>query len=246
MVVAGAVLGLLGSFWALFSVLRQTLAVVFGPGRVAVDELVTAISAAAALVLLVWVALGLLVSVLAVIPGPWGAASRMLQDHVAPNAVRRWAALLLGAAIASSIAPAGAAATLPPSTIAAPAPAPEWIALSEPSMSTTAESETPAPAPTWTPAPTRALPPVTLTTPRQDASADQPDAHEITVRRGDTLWDLAAAHLPAEATDAEVAATWQRWYAENRHVIGPDPDLILPGQILLVPAQEGASSGVSP
>ena len=69
------------------------------------------------------------------------------------------------------------------------------------------------------------------------------DTEDDTVRRGDTLWDLAAAHLPAEATDAEISASWQQWYLENRAVIGPDPDLILPGQILSVPAQERA--GVS-
>ena len=237
-------LGLIAASWALLSVLRQTSAVIFGPGRAAVDELVTAISAAAALVLLVWVALGLLVSVLAVIPGPWGAASRHLQDYIASTAIRRWAALLLGAAIASTIAPAGAAATLPTSTISAPAP--EWVALGERSLPSFEANEPPAPAPTWTPAPTRALPPVTLTTQRQEPSAAEPGAHEITVRRGDTLWDLAAAHLPAEAPDAEIAAAWQQWYAENRAVIGPDPDLILPGQILTAPAREGASSGVSP
>jgi nucleoid-associated protein YgaU len=33
-----------------------------------------------------------------------------------------------------------------------------------------------------------------------------------------------------------VAASWPRWYAANRRVIGADPDLILPGQILRPPA----------
>lgn len=238
-VVTGVLLGLVMSVWALLSVLRETSAVILGPGRTAVDELVTAISAAAALALLVWVALGLLVSVLAVIPGPWGALTASVQDHVAPAAVRRWAALLLGAAIASTITPAGATATLPVSSVSTPAaPAPGWSTLDEVSRSGSA-----APAPDWTPAPTRDLPPVSLTTPRQSAD---PAQHEVTVRRGDTLWDLAAAHLPAEATDAEIATSWQQWYVTNRAVIGPDPDLILPGQVLTVPADESATEQVSP
>lgn len=238
-VVSGVVLGLVATFWALLSVLRETAAVIFGPGRAAVDELVTAISAAAALVLLVWVAIGLLVSVLAAIPGPWSAASSHLQDYVAPATVRRWAALLLGATIVSTITPAGAAATLPTSSVSAPAPG--WVTDES---STTSTDETEAPAPAWTPALTRSLPSVSLTTPRPTPT--DTEAHEVTVRRGDTLWDLAAAHLPTEATDAEIAASWQRWHLENRDVIGSDPDLILPGQILTVPTHEPASAEVSP
>ena len=58
----------------------------------------------------------------------------------------------------------------------------------------------------------------------------------MTVRRGDTLWDLAARGLGPAASDAEIAAEWPRWYAANRDVVGADPDLLLPGQQLLAPA----------
>jgi hypothetical protein len=69
-------------------------------------------------------------------------------------------------------------------------------------------------------------------------------AETVTVQRGDTLWSIAAAHLarrlgsPAGAGpgDAEVAAEWPRWYEANRSVIGPDPGVILPGQLLRPPA----------
>lgn len=57
----------------------------------------------------------------------------------------------------------------------------------------------------------------------------------VTVRPGDTLWDLAAAHLPAGASDTDVAAAWPRWHAANLAVVGADPDLIHPGQVLVVP-----------
>lgn len=63
-----------------------------------------------------------------------------------------------------------------------------------------------------------------------------PEQDEIVVRRGDTLWDLAARTLPVTATDAEIATEWPRWYAANTDVVGPDPDLLVPGQRLRVPA----------
>jgi resuscitation-promoting factor RpfA len=58
----------------------------------------------------------------------------------------------------------------------------------------------------------------------------------VLVRRGDTLWAIAARHLPARAGDADVAAAWPAWFAANRDRIGPDPDLIRPGTHLRVPA----------
>ena len=57
----------------------------------------------------------------------------------------------------------------------------------------------------------------------------------VVVRTGDTLWDLAGRTLPAAAGTAEVAERAQRLYALNRAVIGPDPDLIRPGQHLRLP-----------
>jgi hypothetical protein len=57
----------------------------------------------------------------------------------------------------------------------------------------------------------------------------------VTVRTGDSLWSIAAAHLGNDATAARIAAEWPRWYAENRRVVGDDPTLILPGQRLRPP-----------
>jgi hypothetical protein len=57
----------------------------------------------------------------------------------------------------------------------------------------------------------------------------------LVVRRGDTLWALAEHDLPAPATARQVTARWHAVYRRNRGVIGPDPDLILPGQVLSLP-----------
>ncbi|MGG5171207.1 LysM peptidoglycan-binding domain-containing protein [Pseudarthrobacter sp. J1738] len=53
---------------------------------------------------------------------------------------------------------------------------------------------------------------------------------------GDSLWSLAARHLPAGASDAEIAAEWPRWFQLNREVVGEDPNLLLPGTVLWIPA----------
>ena len=59
---------------------------------------------------------------------------------------------------------------------------------------------------------------------------------EVVVHRGDSLWSLVADHLGPAASDAEVARAWPDWWQHNRDVIGDDPDTLLPGQTLLVPA----------
>lgn len=60
---------------------------------------------------------------------------------------------------------------------------------------------------------------------------------EVVVRRGDTLWSIAARQLPAGAGAAEIAEAWPELYAANREVVGENPSLIRPGQRLLVPAE---------
>ncbi len=57
----------------------------------------------------------------------------------------------------------------------------------------------------------------------------------VVVRPGDTLWHLAAAGLPAHATAARVCERVVLLHHLNRDVIGPDPDLIRPGQRLVLP-----------
>jgi nucleoid-associated protein YgaU len=55
------------------------------------------------------------------------------------------------------------------------------------------------------------------------------------VRSGDTLWTLAERRLGPRATPARTVRAWPQWYAANHRVIGPDPDLIRPGQLLQAP-----------
>ncbi len=69
------------------------------------------------------------------------------------------------------------------------------------------------------------------------AAAPDPAASvpTVLVRAGDCLWSLAAADLGPRATTGSVEARWRAIYRLNRSVIGPDPDLILAGQRLVLP-----------
>lgn len=64
----------------------------------------------------------------------------------------------------------------------------------------------------------------------------------VVVRPGDTLWAIAARRLPTGAPASAIAAAWPGWYAANRHLIGPDPDRLLPGQRLTPPSPSPGGS----
>jgi hypothetical protein len=57
----------------------------------------------------------------------------------------------------------------------------------------------------------------------------------VVVQPGDNLWRLAEVRLPGSARAPEIARRVELLHRANREVIGPDPDLILPGQRLVVP-----------
>jgi LysM domain len=74
--------------------------------------------------------------------------------------------------------------------------------------------------------------------PRERPAGQEPAV--VVVRPGDTLWQLARADLaragPAPATDVRaVVERVREIYDANRAVIGPDPDVIRPGQRLRMP-----------
>lgn len=60
-------------------------------------------------------------------------------------------------------------------------------------------------------------------------------ASAVVVRRGDTLWSIAAHRLGKHATAASIATHWPRWYAANRAVIGANPNLLFAGERLTPP-----------
>lgn len=88
--------------------------------------------------------------------------------------------------------------------------------------------------PRWKP-PAPAVEPGSLAT-RQLRSAEQTGAIPVvTVRTGDSLWSLTAAALGPYASEVDIARAWPRLYQANREVIGDDPHLLHPGQVLRLP-----------
>src|SRR5699024_10288502 len=77
--------------------------------------------------------------------------------------------------------------------------------------------------------------------PTQVLQSDEPQhpgtATAVVVETGDSLWSIAADRAGPQDDPSQVAAAVQRWYATNASTIGPDPDLIHPGQQLIPPKE---------
>lgn len=92
------------------------------------------------------------------------------------------------------------------------------------------------PAPGWVPdRPTRTDQVARACAPLITGKPVADDSGEVVVRRGDTLWSIAAAHLGPHADARAIAAEWPRWYDTNKEVIGDDPDLLMIGIRLQLP-----------
>lgn len=109
--------------------------------------------------------------------------------------------------------------------------------------------DSPAPAGDAPAAPGDAPPRLGWVAPAPASEAPAPQQRTVTVRPGDSLWSLSDDLLgPDDEPAAEIAAVWPELYRANATTIGADPDLIHPGQVLVVPAGigEGASGPDQP
>jgi hypothetical protein len=187
------------------------IAVLSGPQAVAdaagPDAVVLAGCGLLAWVAWSWGALGLVLTAATALPGAAGATARLLLRVLLPAAARRAAAVALGVGL--GLASPWLAAAAPPPGSPAPA-APDWPTTARPPAD---------PVPDW---------------PTGSAAG----AHVVV--RGDCLWEIAERRLAAETgrppTAREIAGAVHAWWGANADVIGPDPDLLLPGQVLRPPA----------
>lgn len=227
------------------------------------DEALTALVAGCALLGLLWLVLGVLLGLLVQVPGGLGRRAARVAEVVTPALVRRAAGALLGVGLAAGVAPGAAVAVPVQAGVVAPSPLPDpgFGPLPDPGWGPTSRapaSSTPAtppgagaPVPTTAPGPvpvpaTSWVAPPPLVRPQPDVRVLSPaprpdpaagDLGEVVVRRGDSLWTIAARHLGHDVTDAEVARAWPAWFEANRPVIGDDPDLLRPGQVLRPPEE---------
>lgn len=192
------------------------------------DEVLGGLAAGAAALVLLWLLLGLVLEVAGLAPGVAGDAARTASAVFTPRLLRRSIALVLGAGVVAGLVPGTSVAAAPASRVLVAAtlpPGPGPDPLPDPGWSATGPRWVP-PAPTVRPQPVvRLLGPTPAST----------EPGEVVVRRGDTLWAIASRHLGPHPSDAEIARAWPAWHDANRHVIGEDPDLLLPGQVLHSP-----------
>jgi len=186
---------------------------------------------AGALVWLVaaWLAAALVALTAAALPGVGGRAGAPVARRLLPRALRT---VLAGSAgLGVLLAPAAAMARAGSASTGDGSPAPAWPV----SPAATTAPGWPIDAPRT--APGSGPPSATgTTTGTAMGTTAPPPAGAVTVRPGDSLWTIAAARLGPSANPARIAAAWPRWFAANRAVIGADPDLVRPGQVLRPPA----------
>lgn len=195
------------------------------------EALVLAVTGLLAWGVWAWGALGLLLTAATALPGAVGTASALLTRVVLPGTARRGAALALGVGLGVAGPLAGTALVVltAPAAVAAPAPSgvPDWPAA-DPGASA---------VPDW-PAASAAEPVVSTPSVPDAPTAPAPGAHVVV--RGDCLWDVAGAWLSGRLgrapTAAETAEATHAWWSANAAVIGSDPDLLLPGQVLRPPS----------
>lgn len=153
----------------------------------------------------------------------------IITQRLVPRTLRR----LVEIAVGLSVTAAGAGAPAVAFADGPPQPAPR-----APVVASTDDLDWPGLPPVVTAAPLRSPAPPTLSAPTQPVLppvAPSAAGDIVVVEPGDSLWTIAAAHLPTTATAGQVATAWPAWWAANRAVIGPDPHLIHPGERLRAP-----------
>ena len=178
------------------------------------DVLVLHLAGLLAWLVWAWGALGIALTAATTLPGLAGELAAGTLRRVLPAGARQAAAIAVGVGLGIAPPALGVAAGAVGSTASAQevlgelrSPVPDW-----PSPAVDAE------LPDWPPA---------------------ARAGEHVVVRGDCLWSIAEHRLATgtgqRPTPTEVATAVQAWGQANADVIGPDPDLLLPGQVLRPP-----------
>jgi hypothetical protein len=198
------------------------------------DVLIASAAALLAWAAWAWGALGLALTAASALPGVAGGAARLALQVALPAGARRGAALLLGLGL-------GVAGPLLASAVPQFAPTASAAAGAESVPDWPAPGPAAAPVPDWPagPAPTGAAPTGEAPAAPSTAPTTAPASDSRVVVRGDCLWHIAADSLLGQLgrlpSDGEVAAAVQAWWSANADVIGPDPDLLVPGQVLRPP-----------
>jgi len=182
------------------------------------DALIGSVAGLLAWTVWLWGAVGLVLTAASAVPGAVGSAARLLLHVALPAGARRSATVLLGIGL-GIVAPVTGAVL--------------------PGVGPSASAGVGQDVPDWpsSAVPTTGLPDWPGTAPAAGLPSDP--AGERVVVPGDCLWHIAADSLLGQLgrlpSDGEVATAVAAWWQANADVIGPDPDLLLPGQVLRAP-----------
>lgn len=89
-----------------------------------------------------------------------------------------------------------------------------------------------------------AVKPPTVRPEKTESQATPQVSNTYAVVAGDCLWNIAASHLPQNATDYDIDSLWREIYAQNLDLIGGNPDQIEPGMVLRLPRTAQSASTV--
>jgi nucleoid-associated protein YgaU len=200
-------------------------------GSAGIDDLVGLVAEVIAGAVLGWVGLLSALTAAARIPGLTGRAAARIALRFAPSVVTGLVRVGVGLTVASTPAMATPPASAAGGVVAShDAEGGGMATAALPGVGRPGETPVRAELMGSTNANEQPVPPDGHSTGRR---ATMPDA--VVVVAGDCLWTIAARAIGPDATDAEIAATWPRWYAHNRGVVGADPDLLIPGTVLRPP-----------
>jgi hypothetical protein len=201
---------------------------------------------------LLWLAAGLILTTMAAAPGAVGRAAEAVACRLVPASVRRITAGVLGLSLTASVAacsegsptaslgsglPVGSGRSAAPLPAAAAGSEVDWP-LGIPIDAGRSGAGVVGPAGQGAGADGNGARPAGSARQTQPSTGPRQRAGAVVVAAGECLWVIAARQLPAGASPADVAAETQRWYAANAAVIGANPDLLRPGQVLAAPADQ--------
>lgn len=173
---------------------------------------------------------------------PWSRAEA-LAHQVLPTVLRRALTVGVGAGMSLGLGTTALADDVDvdwqvTSGVAQVSPAPidlgPSVSLTSAPAPATGGAVPPAASPAGSPAADGSADVEIAAAPATDVAAAAPVT--VVVQAGDSLWGITAALLPPGSPDAAIAAAWPALYAANEAVVGPDPGLIHPGDVLTVPA----------
>jgi hypothetical protein len=236
------------------------LAVDGPPPTTGFDQLLGSSAAFAAWVCLGWLCITVLLEVASTLPGTVGRGCAAIAARTSPMLVRRMVQAVIGLSVLAGPMSAGSAFATGPSTttststeldrpISTVAPtltanrAAPGISTAPPNLDRPAAAFIPSAPPVAT---RTAVGRAALVTGTAHRDAGDPSDRGYVVRRGDTLWDIAARHLGPNASSVDISRAWPKWYDANHATIGPDPSMITPGEVLVPPSSPSASSSTAP